>query len=46
MFTGAGVPAFASPSMNWNLIFARQPEPDWNLPKRIMRMPPRSLLPP
>lgn len=28
MFTGAGVPAFASPFMNWNLIFARQPEPD------------------
>jgi hypothetical protein len=28
MFTGAGVPAFANPFMNWNLIFARQPEPD------------------
>lgn len=28
MFTGAGVPAFAIPFMNWNLIFARQPEPD------------------
>jgi len=28
MITGAGVPAFASPFMNWNLIFARQPEPD------------------
>ena len=28
MFTGAGVPAFSNPFMNWNLIFARQPEPD------------------
>src|SRR5687767_6447565 len=28
MFTGARVPAFGNPFMNWNLISARQPEPD------------------